>query len=53
MLADAGTLAPAGIGPAAGATFSEVQAMLDGEIARAPGQRDALLIVATHEMAAG
>lgn len=52
-LADAGTLASAGIGPAAGATFSEVQAMLDGEIARAPGQRDALLIVATHEMAAG
>jgi hypothetical protein len=52
-LADAGTLASAGIGPAAGATFSEVQAMLDGEIARAPGQRDALLIVATHEMTAG
>jgi hypothetical protein len=44
VLADKNTLAPAGIGPAAGATFSEMHALLAGN--------RALQIVATYEMTA-
>ena len=44
VLADKITMAPAGIGPAAGATFSEMHALLAGN--------PALQILATHEMTA-
>jgi hypothetical protein len=44
VLADKATLAPAGIGPATGATFSEMHALLAGN--------RALQIVATHELTA-
>jgi len=42
VLADKTTMAAAGIGPAAGATFSEMHALLAGN--------RALQILATHEM---
>ena len=46
------TLAPVGIGPAAGATYSDVASMLAAELARAPERRGALQIVGTHERVA-
>jgi hypothetical protein len=49
VVVDADTLAP--VGPAAGTVYSEAQALLNGELARDPGRRGALQIVATHEMA--
>lgn len=48
VLVSADTLTDAGISPAGGTTYSDVLAALNG----APGQRDVLQIVATHEMAA-
>ena len=44
VVADTATLAPPGIGPAAGATFSDLYPLI-------AGNRN-LQIVATHEMAA-
>jgi hypothetical protein len=49
VVVDADTLVP--VGPAAGTVYSEAQALLNGELARDPGRRGALQIVATHEMA--
>jgi hypothetical protein len=50
VLVDADTLAPAGIGPASGATYSDVRALLNQELNRVPAQLGHLQIVATHEM---
>ena len=49
VLVGTDTLAAVGIGPAAGASYSEVAAMLAAELLRAPGRRGTLQIVATHE----
>ena len=49
VVVDADTLAP--VGPATGTVYSEAQALLNGELARDPGRRGALQIVAIHEMA--
>lgn len=51
-LVNADTLAPAGVGPASGAVYSDVRAMLNQELARDPSQQSRLQIVATHEMVA-
>jgi hypothetical protein len=50
VLVDSVTLAPAGIGPARGAVYSDVRALLDGELNRVPAQQGHLQIVSTHEM---
>jgi hypothetical protein len=44
VVADTSTMALSGVGPAAGATFSDLHALL--------GSRRGLQIVATHELAA-
>jgi len=46
------TLAPAGIAPASGVTFSDAKALLTSAAAGAPGLRTQLQIVAIHEIAA-
>jgi hypothetical protein len=48
VLVSTDTLTDAGVSPAGGTTYSDVQAALNGAL----GPRDALQIVATHEMAA-
>jgi hypothetical protein len=50
VLVDADTLAPTGIGPTSGASYSTVRALLNQELNRVPAQRSRLQIVATHEM---
>ncbi|HET6844343.1 MAG TPA: DUF6603 domain-containing protein [Candidatus Angelobacter sp.] len=50
VLVDANTLAPTGIGPASGATYSDVRALLNQELNRVPAQQGHLQIVGTHEM---
>lgn len=52
VVVDGGNLAPVGIGPASGGTYSDVQALLAAEASRAPDRRAAIEIVATHEMVA-
>ena len=50
VLVGADTLAPTGIGPASGATYSDVRALLNQELNRVPAQQGHLQIVGTHEM---
>ena len=50
VLVDADTLASTGIGPASGATYSDVRALLNQELNRVPAQQGHLQIVGTHEM---
>lgn len=48
---DAATLRPAGVGPSGG-VYSDVEAALNSELARAPHRRGQLLIVGQHEIGA-
>jgi hypothetical protein len=52
VLVDTDTLAPVGIGPAKGAVYSDVRALLNQELNRVPAQQGHLQIVATHEVVA-
>lgn len=49
VIVDVANLVPAGIGPAVGSNYSDMQALLDAQPA---AQRQRLQIVATHELAA-